>query len=134
VAAIQWLQAAPPGVLVEAVGGSYSSAARISTLSGQPSVLGWPGHELQWRGGSREMGSRETDIQMLYQTGDWDATNEILQRYNVSYVYIGAMERSTYHLNEAKFARFLEPVFQQGGVIIYDVPQERTDLVQESIP
>jgi uncharacterized membrane protein len=36
----------------EAVGGSYSGYARVSTHSGLPAVLGWPGHESQWRGGT----------------------------------------------------------------------------------
>ena len=50
-AAARWLWTAPPGVVAEAVGGSYSEYARVATLSGLPNVLGWPGHESQWRGG-----------------------------------------------------------------------------------
>ena len=44
-AAIRWLQSAPDGVVAEAIGGSYSAYARVSTLTGLPTVLGWPGHE-----------------------------------------------------------------------------------------
>ena len=54
-AAIQWLSRAPFGAVAEAVaagGGSYTEYARVSTLSGQPAVLGWVGHENQWRGGN----------------------------------------------------------------------------------
>ena len=57
-AAIRWLQQAPYGVVAEAVGGSYTGFARVSTMSGLPAVLGWPGHESQWRGGGKEIGSR----------------------------------------------------------------------------
>ena len=57
-AAMQWLWDAPLGVVAESVGGSYSVHARMSTHSGQPTVLGWVGHEHQWRGGFDEMGSR----------------------------------------------------------------------------
>jgi hypothetical protein len=39
-AAVSWLQSAPEGVEVEAVGPQYSDYARIATLSGQPAVLG----------------------------------------------------------------------------------------------
>ena len=53
--------------MAEAVGGSYSGYACVSRLSGYPTVLGWPGHELQWRGGGEEIGSRENDIQQLYE-------------------------------------------------------------------
>ena len=69
--AIQWLTKTKYGVIAEAVGGSYSGFARIATFSGMPNVLGWPGHEMQWRGGVREIGNRESDIRMLYETNDW---------------------------------------------------------------
>jgi YYY domain-containing protein len=64
--AVDYLRNVPYGVIVEAVGGSYSGFARISTLTGLPTVLGWPGHEVQWRGGTEEIGSRESDIDRLY--------------------------------------------------------------------
>jgi uncharacterized membrane protein len=50
-AAIRFLREAPLGTLAEAIGGSYSGYARIATNTGQPNVLGWPGHQGQWRGG-----------------------------------------------------------------------------------
>jgi YYY domain-containing protein len=121
-AGIRWLSSAPPGVVAEAVGGSYTEYARIATQSGQPTVLGWPGHESQWRGGAVEMGSRQSDIERLYRTSDWNDAQEILRQYNIRYVYIGSLERSTYVVNETKFKRFLTPVFQQGQVTIYEVP------------
>ena len=37
-AAIRWLEKASPGVVAEAVGGSYTAYARVSTHSGQPTV------------------------------------------------------------------------------------------------
>ena len=122
-AAIQWLQKAPPGVIVEAVasnGGDYSDYALISEYSGLPTVLGWFGHELQWRGGGTEIGSRQTDIEQLYTTNDWNTALAILKKYDIRYVYIGSRERSTYHVNETKFKRFLTPAFQRGDVVIYE--------------
>ena len=119
-AGIRWLQQAPLGIIAEAVGGSYSQYARISTQSGDPTVLGWTGHESQWRGGSTEMGSRETDISTLYRTSDWNTTKTILDEYNIRYVFIDDLERTTYHVNEVKFQNNLRPVFRQGSVIIYE--------------
>jgi len=125
-AAIRWLAEAPPGVVAEAVGGSYSNYARVSTLSGQPTVLGWPGHESQWRGGGYEIGSRQTDIQRLYCSRDWGEAMAIIDQYGIEYIYIGPLERSTYTpqtcgtgLYEAKFAQHLVPVYQQDDVTIY---------------
>jgi uncharacterized membrane protein len=126
VEAIRWLANAPPGVVAEAVGGSYSNYARVSTLSGKPTVLGWPGHESQWRGGAREIGSRQTDIQRLYCTRNWEEAKAIIQQYDITYIFLGPLERSTYTpqtctggLNEAKFAQHLTPVYEQGDVTIY---------------
>ena len=123
-AGIAWLHAAPPGVVLEAVGGSYSEYARVATLSGQPNVLGWPGHESQWRGGGEEIGSRQSDVELIYRSNDWEKVKQLLDLYNVRYVYVGPLERRTYRVSEAKFMQFLTPVFQQGQVSIYEVPRE----------
>jgi len=121
-AAIQWLTQAPLGTVAEAVGGSYTEFARVSTYSGQPSVLGWPGHESQWRGGYTEMGNRSEDIARLYTTADWSEAEAILQQYGIRYVYIGQLERTTYTVNESKFSKHLSEVYRQGMVVIYQAP------------
>jgi uncharacterized membrane protein len=131
--AIRWLQEAPQGVLAEAVpqgGGSYSEYARVSTLSGKPSVLGWVGHENQWRGvaASTAIGSRQNDLARLYCTRDWDEARAILEQYGIRYVFISGLERATYQpdegvcplgLVEEKFLRNLDPVFKSGPTTIY---------------
>jgi uncharacterized membrane protein len=131
-AAINWLKSAPKGNVAEAVapgGGSYTGFGRVSTLSGMPAVLGWVGHETQWRGGRDEIGSRQNDLQRLYCSRDWGEAQQILDLYQIRYVYIGQLERTTYQpegtactsgLIENKFRRFLKPVYQQGQVTIYE--------------
>lgn len=133
-AAIQWLQNAPPGVIAEAVpegGGSYSEYARFATLSGKPAVLGWVGHENQWRGEGRStmLGPRQGDLMVLYCSRDWEQTRAILDQYHVRYVVVSNLERITYKpdegicpvgLVEAKFLRNLNPVFRSGQVAIYE--------------
>jgi uncharacterized membrane protein len=120
-AAIQWLQSAPDGVVAEAVGNAYSNYARISIYTGLPTVLGWGNHEGQWREQSLQ-GSRQQDIETLYSTSDWATAQEIINRYNIRYVYVGDLERSSYRVSEDKFSRFLRPAFQQGNVTVYEVP------------
>lgn len=123
--AVVWLQNAPLGITAEAVGGSYTGYARVSVHSGMPTVIGWPGHESQWRGGSVDFGSRQGEIETLYRSSSWDETLAILKKYNIQYVYIGNLERSTYRVNETKFAAHMRPVFQNATVIIYErSPQE----------
>jgi YYY domain-containing protein len=122
-AAIMWLKSAPDGVIAEAeiINGSYTNYGRISIYTGLPTVLGWPGHEGQWRNNALQ-GSRLQDLETLYTTNDWGTTQEIISRYHIRYIFIGNLERTTYQVNEEKFNRFLKPVFQQGNVTIYEVP------------
>ena len=119
--AIQFMKRLKPGVVAEAVGGQYSEYARVSTYTGMPAVLGWPGHEAQWRDGAL-LGSRESDIETLYSTPDWNTTKSIIDRYNIRYIYVGGLERGKYRVNEEKFNNFLKPIYQQGNVTIYEVP------------
>jgi YYY domain-containing protein len=120
-AAIVWLRSAPDGVVAEAVGGAYSSYARISIYTGLPTVLGWGNHEGQWRDQFLQ-GSRQQDIETLYATPDWLTAQEIIDRYDIRYVYVGDLEWTTYRVNEEKFNGFLKVVFQQGNVAIYEAP------------
>ncbi|MBU0510527.1 MAG: hypothetical protein KJ638_02350, partial [Chloroflexi bacterium] len=120
-AAIRWLQAAPDGVVAEAIGGSYSGYARVSTLTGLPTLLGWPGHESQWRGGYAEQGSRQGDVETLYATKDWQIASVIIARYRIRYIFVGSLERGK-PLQEEKFQSHLRVAFQQGNVTIYKAP------------
>ncbi len=124
-AAIRWLQVAPPGVVLEAIGpngGSYTEYARISTLTGLPTVLGWVGHESQWRGGSKEMGNRVNDVELIYRSNNWESVEKLIRQYNIRYIFIGSLERSRYNVYEKKFEQHTKLVFNQGNVKIYEIP------------
>jgi len=121
-AAIQWLNAHGAGnpVIVEAVGGSFTTFARISSRTGLPTVLGWSGHELQWRGSGEEAARRERDVDEIYSGQDLQRTLELLEKYDVTYVYVGPLERGKYSAASLeKFDTLLDVVFQQGAVTIY---------------
>jgi uncharacterized membrane protein len=121
--AIEFLRTAPNGIVAEAVGGSYRSEyARIATYTGLQTVLGWPGHEAQWRGGSAPQGSRNEDIITLYTTTRWDEAQAIIDRYDIRYIYVGMTEYSSMPVKEEKFRVHLKTVFQQGSVSIYEAP------------
>lgn len=119
-AAIAWLSEAPYGNVVEAVGGQYSGYARVSKFSGLPTVLGWPGHESQWRGGYEEMGSRGSDIETLYMTNRWEDALSVIQKYDIRYIYIGSLERSSMQVDEQKFRANLPVVYENGSVVIFE--------------
>ena len=121
-AAIEFLRSVPGGVIAEAVGDGYSGYARISTHTGLQTVLGWPGHESQWRGSFLPQGSRREDISKLYATARWEEAQLIIEKYNIRYIYIGILERTSTPVNEEKFKTYLKPVFQKGETVIYEVP------------
>lgn len=121
-AAIKYLHSAPLGVVAEAIGGSYSNYARISTYSGQPTVLGWPWHEYQWRGDWSAHGTREADIKTLYEVPNWETAQSIIDRYQIRYIVVGGLERTTYKVSEAKFQQHLVMLFQAGNTVVYGVP------------
>jgi uncharacterized membrane protein len=73
-AAIAWLNANVEGapVIVEAPGDqhrAYIYEGRVSALTGLPTLLGWGGHERQWRGNYEEPAVREADLERLFSTG-----------------------------------------------------------------
>jgi uncharacterized membrane protein len=124
-AAVRWLRAqnqslAQRVIVAEAVGGSYTSAARMATYSGAAAVLGWAGHELQWRGPLPELGRREGDLTGLYRDAAPDALRPILARYQVQYVVVGDLERQQYGDGvESRFEGVLPVAFRSGRTVIY---------------
>lgn len=121
-AGIEFLRSAPEGIVAEAVGDSYSYYARVSAYTGFQTVLGWPGHEYQWRGSYDPQAARREDILTLYATPRWEEAQTVIQKYNIRYIYVGPLERVSMPVNEEKFILNLTPVFQQGTTVIYEVP------------
>jgi len=121
-AAVQWLNKHAQGtpVILEATGGSFTEYGRVSSRTGLPTLLGWGGHELQWRGNYDEPGKREPDINTIYSSTDTQQVLTLLEKYGITYVYVGSLERGKYSPAAlAKFDRFMDVVFQQGNVTIY---------------
>lgn len=113
-------------IVVEAVGGAYNpNYGRVGTLTGIPILLGWPNHERQWRGATYASiaGSREVDIQRLYQASFWQDAAAVLERYSVDYVVLGQTERQQYgYINEDLFFQYLDLVCESGTSRIFRVP------------
>jgi uncharacterized membrane protein len=120
-AAIDWLRANTPGsaVVLEAVGEDYSAFghARISTFTGRATVLGWPGHEVQW---DHQPGSREADVKTLYTTTNLVEARQLIARYGVGYVVYGPIERTTYgDAGLVKWDELGTKVFEQAGTAVW---------------
>jgi len=134
---VLYLRNAEPGVIAEAVGGSYSTEhARMATYTGYPNILGWDGHEAQWRGSWDLLLPRKEDVATLYCTTQWETARSLLEKYQVRYLVVGNVEYSTYPegsdycpfgIKIDKFDLHLQPVFQNESLTIYTVP----DYLQE---
>jgi YYY domain-containing protein len=120
-AAVEWLRQAPYGVIVEAVGGSYSQYARVSAHSGNPTVIGWPGHESQWGRKGEDLVVRQRDVEQLYRARVWTEVERVLDLYEARYVFLGSLERGEYGASDRLFQQHMRPVFQQGSVTIFEV-------------
>jgi uncharacterized membrane protein len=123
-AAIAWInQNLRGGVITEAIGGSYSAFGRVSAQTGLPTVLGWPGHEVQWRGDSALLGSRQDDIGRLYSSRTAGDIQDVLDKYGIAYVYVGTLEQSTYGVGSVeKYVPMMTILYQDQGVTLFGVP------------
>ena len=101
--------------------------ARIASATGRPTILGWEGHERQWRSeGSVDFPKRQADVRSIYETPDPAAAAPLLREYGVDYVVVGPRERAVYgEAGAAKFAALGDPVFQAGDIVIHRVAAER---------
>lgn len=100
VAAIQWLvdNAAEHDVIVEAPGCSYQvnggmPTGRMAAFTGVPDIMGWQGHESQWRAGQPQLliqiGQRVADIAAIYA----DPASQLVDQYEATLLVVGSFER-----------------------------------------
>jgi YYY domain-containing protein len=124
-AIINWLNHNVKGapVIAEAPGDSYTAysyTGRISAFTGLPTLLGWGGHEQQWRGNYIEPAKREPVINALFSSENTQEAQAIMRQYQVHYVIVGQTERKKYPaVGLDKFDQLCEVAFQSGQSIVY---------------
>lgn len=119
--AIRWLQSQVSGTLVvlEAPGDSYSSYCRVSAMTGLPTVQGWYVHEWLWRGEPDRLNEEKAQIETIYTSAEEGQVRSLLDRYQVSYIFIGQMERESYpNLNETLLRSLGKVVFEDGAIVV----------------
>jgi uncharacterized membrane protein len=92
--------------------------------TGNPTLLGWDFHEMQWRGKAYEKlaAGRPQALDQIYRMARPEELPALLDRWGIDYVYVGALERGKYGLGDAALARFdrvLRRVYDREGVRIY---------------
>jgi YYY domain-containing protein len=127
---ILWMQQNIVGspVIVEANTVEYRWGNRYTIYTGLPGVIGWNWHQRQQRGfiDNNGIANRLNDIINFYTTTDINAAMDFLNKYHVSYIILGQMERA-YYPGEglSKFTQYdgvyWKEVFRMEDTVIYQV-------------
>lgn len=104
--------------LVEAVGDSYTEFNAVSVFTAIPTVQGWRVHEWLWRGGYETVAIREAEVRSIYETVDNEERKNLLKRYNVGWIVVGANEKGMYNINEKAIKSLGEVVYEKNGTYL----------------
>lgn len=122
-------------IIAEAPGIPYRpQTSRISMLTGFSTILGWEGHERQWRGDTFDTvilinGRNRNDLlRQLYQndptlpsTAEWEQDKALIRELGIDYVVFGRHERDTYGINPPPLSELFSPICSDGSSVIYRV-------------
>jgi uncharacterized membrane protein len=94
----------------------------MSSHTGVPTVLGWANHEGLWRGNDAEVNERGARVRLFYGAADPRSAWDVIQKYGVTHVIVGDLERKTYPGAErVGNLPFLAPAAELAGTTIYTV-------------
>ena len=96
--ATNWLNENVEGnpVVLEANGDSYTKYQRVSVITGLPTVLGWHTHEWLWKSDPGILDVRVKDVEDIYTSNDSNLVKELIDKYDISYIYVGELEVDKY--------------------------------------
>lgn len=122
--AIEWLRSKNgTPVVLQASGYSSAWTSYVSAFTGLPTILGWEWHEYQWRMNLTEINIRRSDVEIAYISPDYEKIKSIIDKYNITYIYIGPVERDRYKITPVfeKEKEKFKLVFKNLEVEIYQV-------------
>ena len=119
----QWLNDNVEGVevVLEANGDSYTFYNRVSVITGLPTLMGWHTHEWLWQSdGSGDfpplVDERKNDVNTMFTTTDYNVAQELIEKHNISYIYIGKCEYEKFPTMNVDFLKSLgEVVFEHNS-------------------
>ncbi len=83
-------------VVLQSPGNTYRLNTHVTTFTGLPTVIGWAGHEKNWRNRAETIDERWSDVPQVYMSSDMRTVNQILDQYQVEYIYVGGVEEERY--------------------------------------
>ena len=97
---MEWLRQNVHGIptIVEANTPLYRWGSRVSIYTGLPSVIGWDWHQKQQRSilPGQIIEKRIQDVNTIFTSTDQDQLIQLLEKYNVQYIYVGPLEQLYY--------------------------------------
>ena len=108
-------------------GGSYTLYSRVSTFTGNPTILGWTSHEWIWRANAdysipQELVDRNDDIKEIYEGKNEKKSKELIKKYNIDYIFIGNIEYESYEKMDIKILKKLgKVVYEENKNIIIEI-------------
>ncbi|MCC6094947.1 MAG: DUF2298 domain-containing protein [Eubacterium sp.] len=126
--AIEWLNKHAEGqkVVLEVNGDSYSTAGRVSAMTGLPTVLGWYVHEWLWRGDTAELNKRAADIETIYTSQDETLVQALIEKYQIDYIFVGSEEYAKYkNLNTQGLQSLGDVVYSSGTTFILQTDRQQ---------
>ncbi len=121
--ALLWAQKHVRGVIMSAAYNCYTYGGRFPAFTGNPVVVGWACHEVQWRGHGRMLAERMLDVKLFYT--DPVKYWKVLRKYNVSYVVLGYEEKVEFKARRSEFlpllGKILKVAYEDRNVVIYRV-------------
>lgn len=119
---------------------------RVSALTGIPTLLGWDNHQGQWRGntfpaantltyvvdGERRVETRAQAIATLYNTTDPREALGVIERYGITYIFVGVTERRDFAPEGLAKFEALPPLCEYGTVRVYSADAFRALLSARS--
>jgi uncharacterized membrane protein len=126
-AVIEWVRShtPPQARVLQAPGSSYdASECRLSVATGRPTLLGWEGHERQWRGRQFDpmAAGRAEALEAVYGASDSERMRRTLLDWRIDYVFVGETERRRYGIDderEATIARAMDLAFSSGAARLF---------------
>ena len=111
---IEWirLNTDPSDVIFSGVGNDYQLSSYFSVFSGRQTPIGWPGHESQWRGNMPEINERQTDLLKLFDSKNNNEINNIIKKYNISYII-------NYKNNNSYLFNIYNKIYSSGSCDVY---------------
>jgi len=127
--AILWMQQNIKGspVIVEANTPEYRWGSRYTIYTGLPGVVGWNWHQRQQRAlfPPNWVTDRVDAVGNFYTTSSEQYARDFIDKYSVSYIVVGQLERIYYPQGIEKFERFngilWDKLYENGQTAIYEV-------------